>query len=94
MLAALLLDNLTRADCVRAVRELNAVTRAGGRGYFVFSPVPSPAELAEATDNPTKGCTHVVYQDDELAACLPGWTVTAIDSSAERFRLIEATFHR
>lgn len=92
VLAALILDNLSREDCVRAVRELSAVTRAGGRGYFVFSPVLTPGELAGASDNPTKGCTHVVYEDDELAACLPGWTVTAVDSSAERFRLIEATF--
>lgn len=92
-LAALILDNLSRADCARAVREMNAVMRAGARGFFVFNPVLTPAELAAVPDdNPTKGCTHVVYEDHELAPCLAGWSVTAMSSSAERFRLIEATF--
>jgi ubiquinone/menaquinone biosynthesis C-methylase UbiE len=92
VLAALILDNLSRADCARAVRTLNAVVRAGGRGFFVFNPALTGAELAALPDdNPTKGCMHVVYDDDELTACLPGWSVTRVGSSAERFRLIEAT---
>ncbi len=92
VLGALLFDNLSRADCVRAVSSLNAVVRTGARGFFVFNPFLAPAELeAMPDDNPTKGCMHVVYEDDELAACLTGWSVTRVARSAERFRLVEAT---
>ncbi|MPY89550.1 MAG: methyltransferase domain-containing protein [Luteitalea sp.] len=93
VLAALVLDNLSRADCAQAVRALSTVVRAGTRGFFVFNPVLTPAELAAIPeDNPTKGCMHVVYEEHELATCLTGWSVMRYGSSAERFRLIEATF--
>ncbi|HUP00435.1 MAG TPA: class I SAM-dependent methyltransferase [Gemmatimonadota bacterium] len=93
VLAAVLLDNLTRADCARVVREVNAVARRGARGFFVFNPRLTPAELAAASDdNPTKDCTHVVYEDEELTGCLPGWTVTRVGPTAERFRVVEATY--
>jgi ubiquinone/menaquinone biosynthesis C-methylase UbiE len=93
VLAALVLDNLSRADCARAVRALNAVLRVGGRGFFVFSPVLTRAELeAVPDDNPSKGCTHVVYEDAELTTCLPGWSMTRRGSTGERLRVIEATY--
>jgi ubiquinone/menaquinone biosynthesis C-methylase UbiE len=92
-LVALLLDNLSRADCSRAVGSLNDVLRAGARGFFAFSPVLTPAEAAAMTaDNPTSGCMHVVYDDHELEGCLSGWSVTRVAASTERLRLIEATF--
>lgn len=93
VLAALILDNLSRADGTRSVMELNRVVQPGGRGFFVFNPVLTAAEVAAVTDdNPTKGCMHVVYDDQELAGFLNGWSVTSFNSSAEGFRLIEATF--
>jgi ubiquinone/menaquinone biosynthesis C-methylase UbiE len=93
VLAALVLDNLSRADCVGAVRALNALLRPSGRGFFVFSPVLTQAELeAIPDDNPTKGCGHVVYEDAELTTCLPGWSITRLGSTQERLRVIEATY--
>jgi ubiquinone/menaquinone biosynthesis C-methylase UbiE len=92
VLAALIFDNLSRADCVEAVRSLNSLVRAGGPGFFVFSPALTAAELAAIPDgNPTKGCMHVAYEDDELPGCLPDWSVTTVGVSAEGFRLVEAT---
>ncbi len=92
VLAALVLDGLSRADCDRAIRSLTAVVRAGGRGFFVFNPALTPAELAAIPDdNPTKGCMHVTYEDGELATLLPGWLITGTGRSAEGFRLIEGT---
>ena len=92
VLAALVLDNLSRADCVKSVRSLRSVVQVGGRGFFLFNPALTAAELAAIPDdNPTKGCMHVAYKDHELPGCLAGWSVTRIGVSAERFRIIEAT---
>jgi hypothetical protein len=91
VLAALVLDNLSRVDCARAVAALSAVVQRGARGFFAFSPVLTEAELAAVKpDNPTSGCMHVVHEDHELPARLPGWSVTRTGTSAERLRLIEA----
>ena len=93
MLAALLLDNLSRSDLARTLREINYSTCPGARGLFVFSPCLTEAELASAADdNPTKECMHVVYRDDELPALLPGWAVTRMKASVERLRLVEAVY--
>ena len=92
VVAALVLDNLSRADCRRAVQNLNAVARLGARGFFVFNPALTSAEReAIPADNPTKGCMHVAYGEHELATVLAGWSVTRFGLSGERFRLIEAT---
>lgn len=92
VVAALVLDNLSRADCVRAVGDLNAVVRVGGRGFFVFNPALTSDEVETLPeDNPTRGCMHVVYGNDELSAVLTGWTITGRGLSAEGLRLIEAT---
>jgi hypothetical protein len=65
----------------------------GAHGFFLFNPVFTPAELeAIVDDNPTKGCMRVVYDDAELSDCLPGWWIERFDRTAERFRVIEATF--
>ena len=94
VLAAVLLDNLSRSDCLRVVRALNSVAEPGAHGFFVFNPVLTPAELATIPDgNPTKGCMHVVYADRELPGCLPGWSITRLALTADRFRVIEAEFH-
>jgi ubiquinone/menaquinone biosynthesis C-methylase UbiE len=93
VLAAVLLDNLSRADCAQAVLELNRVAQPGGHGFFAFNPVLTDAELASVPNgNPTKGCLHIVYDDHELPSILTGWSVTRVSSSVERFRVIEATF--
>lgn len=92
VLAALVLDNLSRTDCRRAVQNLNAVVRVGGRGFFVFNPAATPADVEVIPkDNPTKGCMRVAYRNHELAILLAGWSVTRLGVSAEGFRLIEAT---
>lgn len=49
VLAALVLDNLSRVDCARAVAALSAVAQRGARGFFAFSPVLTEAELAAPT---------------------------------------------
>lgn len=59
----------------------------------IFEEMPAEWYDAPPCDNPTKGCKLVVYDDAELTACLPGWSITRLDASAERFRVIEATFH-
>jgi SAM-dependent methyltransferase len=93
VLAALLLDNLSRPDLGRALREINGSARAGARGFFAFSPVLSEAEsVAASRGNPTCGCMHVAYDDDELRESLSGWEVTRMGVSAEGFRLVEAIY--
>ncbi len=93
VLAALLLDNLSRADLGCAMREINDSAAPGAHGFFVFNPYLTEAEFASVSDqNPTRECMHVAYEDDELPACLPGWAVTRMDVSAERFRLVEAVY--
>ncbi|MEX0691335.1 MAG: class I SAM-dependent methyltransferase [Gemmatimonadales bacterium] len=87
VLAALILDNLSRDDMPEAVAEATRVVGAGGYGFFVFN--PSSYAPAAAADNPTRGCMHVVYSDAELLLALPGWSLSAIRTSAEGFRLIE-----
>lgn len=91
MLAAVLLDNLSRDDCRRAVRQFTMIARPGAWGFFAFNPRLTAVELAAVPeDNPTKACMHVVYEDAELEACLPGWVVTRTGATAERFRIVEA----
>jgi ubiquinone/menaquinone biosynthesis C-methylase UbiE len=93
VLAALLLDNLSRADLGRTLREINYSTRSGARGFFVFNPYLTEADLSSAPDdNPTKECMHVAYKDDELPAALPGWAVVRTIVSAERFRIVEGIY--
>ena len=92
LLAAVVLDNLSREDRARSVRAFNAVLEPGARGFFVFNPVLSRDELEAVPDsNPTRGCMHVDYGDEELAGCLPGWSVTRFGRTEEGFRVVEAT---
>lgn len=93
VIAALILDNLSRDDAAHAVVELNRVVQPGARGFFVFNPLMTAADLAALPgDNPTKDCMHVVYDDGELASLLAGWSTTPPRRSAEGFRLIESSF--
>lgn len=93
LLAAVLLDNLSKADLVRTMREVNHVVRPGAPGFFVFNPYLTEADLASLPEgNPTKDCMHVAYTDHELLRCVPGWSVTRRGSSTEGFRILEATY--
>ena len=92
VLAALLLDNLSRDDLARTMVEVGRTARAGARGFFVFNPFVTEPPDAPASDNPTSGCKHVAYGDDELPSCLPGWTVTGRQTSDEGFRIVESVF--
>lgn len=93
VMAALLLDNLTREECQRVSGELARVVRLGARGFFVFNPLLTLEELAPLPeDNPSRDCTHTVYQDVELPACLPGWGVSRTETTLEGFRVLEAIF--
>jgi ubiquinone/menaquinone biosynthesis C-methylase UbiE len=95
VLAALLLDNLSRVDCAVAVQGLNGVTKHGAHGFFVFNPVMTESELATVrNDNPTKECRRVDYRDEELSACLSGWSISRLACTRERFRVIEAVFQQ
>ena len=91
VLAAVLLDGLSRSDLERAMEEVGHVALIGARGFFVFNPYMTDAECAAMSqDNPTKDCMHVVYADDELPRRLPRWRVTRQARSAEGFRILEA----
>ena len=73
---------------------MNALVRPQARGFFVFNPVvPGADPSAASDDNPTRGCMQVAYADDELATCLPGWSVTRVGVSSEGLRIVEATAH-
>ena len=91
VLAALMLDGLSRADGLRTMRACNAVVQPGARGFFVFNPILTAAEVeASQRDNSTRECMHVSYEDAELGACLPGWSVTRVGTTLEGFRVVEA----
>lgn len=91
VVAALLLDNLDRQDARRAVAEVTRTCRPEATGFFVFNPRFTPEQLADLAtqDNPTRGCMHVVYEDEELPELLAGWKVTNRRESREGFRIVE-----
>jgi ubiquinone/menaquinone biosynthesis C-methylase UbiE len=92
VLAALILDNLSRDDLARTMTAVGRATRARARGFFVFNPLVTESGDPAAEDNPTRGCMHVAYRDDELPSLLAGWTVTGRQASDEGFRILEAAF--
>jgi hypothetical protein len=51
------------------------------RAYFAAHPCARLLDLM-----------RVVYDDAELSDCLSGWWIERFDTTAERFRVIEATF--
>ena len=93
VLAALLLDNVSREDLGKVIRGVNRAVRAGSPGFFVFNPYLTEQDAARiAEDNPTKNCMYVAYRDEELPDCLEGWAVRRVAASKEGFRIVEASF--
>ena len=93
ILAALLLDNLSREDFGKVMESVHRVIRVDSPGFFVFNPDLTEQDAAPiAEDNPTKDCMHVAYRDHELPARLDGWAVSRVGVSKEGFRIVEARF--
>lgn len=70
VVAAQILDNLTRDDMATAIENIRTSLKSGGVLYAQFSPFLSPQQIdaAKAANHPTKDMTHVNYRDDELVA--------------------------
>jgi len=91
ILVALLLDNVSREDLGKVMRNVNRVVQARSPGFFVFNPYLTERDVARMSeDNPTRSCMHVPYRDDELPGCLGGWAVSRTGVSKEGFRILEA----
>lgn len=70
VVAALVLDNMSRERMACAVRAIAGYLRPRGHLFAVFNPVTIPEE---GHDNPTQGITRVVYSDDDILQALPGF---------------------
>lgn len=73
VVAALVLDNITREEMGAAIERMRAALHPGGLAFCLFNPVAVCAE--DDADNPTTGLTRVVYQDAELIDAFSGFEV-------------------
>lgn len=76
VVAALVLDNVTRAEMSAAIVRMRSALRPGGVAFCLFNPVVVCAGAGE--ENPTAGITRVVYSDAELVAALAGFDVLGL----------------
>jgi len=74
VVAALVLDNMTRAAMRDATARMRTSLRPGGVAFCLFNPVAMCADSADE-DNPTAGLTHIVYTDHELTSAFTGFDV-------------------
>ncbi len=93
VIAAQVLDNLSRSDMDLALVEIERVTTSGAAGFFVFNPFLTSEQLEEyaRSDNPTKDCMLEVYSDEELRQRLANWKILALAQYEHGLRVIEAT---
>lgn len=76
VVAALVLDNVTREEMSAAVLRIRAALRPSGVLFCLFNPDLFCAhENEEPESNPTAGITRVVYTDEELRTAFPGFCV-------------------
>ncbi len=77
VVAAMVLDNLSREEMKLAIRCIDSSLKAGGVVFALFNPKLSEDELEKLsrTDNPTKGVTLILYDDDELREAFVGFEV-------------------
>ena len=77
VIAALVLDNVSRSEMKTAIGHMRASLREEGMAFCLFNPVGTRDERTEGGEstNPTSGVTHVVYDDDELRAAFAGFTI-------------------
>ena len=92
ILAALVLESLDRRDKHTAIAQLRRVTERHARGFFLFNPVLTEAEIEalEDSDNPTQTCHIAPCTDDEITDMLAGWQTIERGKTEEGFRYITA----
>jgi SAM-dependent methyltransferase len=76
VVAALVLDNVTREEMLAGIECIRASLADDGVVFASFNPVVTCADSgAIAEDNPTRGVTQTRYEDDELQVAFEGFTV-------------------
>jgi SAM-dependent methyltransferase len=76
VVAALVLDNVTREEMSEAMLRIRGSLKPSGVSFCLFNPDLSCAdEDGESESNPTAGITRVAYTDEELRTVFPGFSV-------------------
>lgn len=83
VVAALVLDNVTRREMVEAVACVRASLRTGGVVFALFNPALRCVGDVDGTPNPTTGVTQVAYADEELPLLFGGFRMVRL----ERFEM-------
>lgn len=83
VIAALVLDSLSRREMMMAIDALSLRLRRGGIFYALFNPYPPP--VSDGT-NPTDGITFTPYKDSELRMSFPGYRLLEMRSYPQGLR--------
>jgi ubiquinone/menaquinone biosynthesis C-methylase UbiE len=75
VVAALVLDNVTRGEMAFGIDVMRRSLRPDGVAFCLFNPLVTCDSAADGTDNPTAGVTRVVYDDAELRAAFAEFSV-------------------
>lgn len=88
VVAAKVLDNVSREELAIATERLFDCLKDGGVAFCLFNPLLTAEEIERlaASDNPTAGITHIVYTDDELRGLFAGVTLLDFKRYPHGFR--------
>ena len=75
VVAALVLDNVTREQTIAGIECIRASLAANGVVFALFNPAAVCDDSPEAEDNPTRGITQTQYADEERMAGFEGFTI-------------------
>jgi cyclopropane fatty-acyl-phospholipid synthase-like methyltransferase len=79
VVAALVLDNVSRAEMAQALQHMRSSLRANGLVFCVFNPILSREEVEKQKEagNPTSGVTSVTYSDLDIQRAFAGFDLVS-----------------
>ncbi len=88
IVAAKVLDNISREEFQKVKDQINTSLKKGGILFCLFNPNMSEIDMEKLknSDNPTKGITHIIYNDEELKQLFPDLTMLELKYYENDFR--------
>ncbi|WP_142784690.1 class I SAM-dependent methyltransferase [Changchengzhania lutea] len=88
VIASKILDNISRIELLKVSKQIQLNLKDGGILYSVFNPylIEADIEKLKKRHNPTKGITHIVYQNEELRELFPNLTLLEFKIFEHGFR--------
>lgn len=88
ILAAKILDNISKRELDVVKQQINAHLNPGGILYALFNPYMTPDQITalKMSDNPTKGITSINFKDEELKELFPEYQLLEFKRYQHGFR--------